>query len=303
MTETAVPQNIVITVAAGYREEQIRPFLASLCHYSPGASLRLIVDRVNPEFQADIRAWFPTASFYLLPPKPLRDFALKRKWARSLLKRLSKWSGSPGLGQRLLKINYLRHLVIRDLLDDWNLERDKILLCDSRDLVFQGDPFAGEWPLLWSCEEDRRIEECGFNSFCLERAGGSAALQAAKHERIVCAGLIGGRADRIRAYLKESSKVVELLAPKIPLTDGDQGIHNYLVRTRPELGCVALPNGCRLGANLGYTPMADLALEDGQVHFRNRDEIPAVLHQYDRHPELKALFQEMWGGTKASSSI
>ncbi len=134
--------NILISVTSGYREEQIRPFLASLQHYAPAASLRLIVGQPNLEFEQAVRAWFPDVSFHLLPPSALRDFALKRKWARSILKRASRWSRSPALARRLLKINFLRHIVIRDLLRTWNLKQANLLLCDSRDLVFQGVSFC-----------------------------------------------------------------------------------------------------------------------------------------------------------------
>jgi hypothetical protein len=302
MPEPAKPQNIVITVAAGYREEQIRPFLASLQHFSPDTSLRLLVDRVNPEFQEAVRAWFPSCSFHLLPPAPLRDFALKRKWARSLLKRLARWSRSPRLGKQLLTINFLRHLVIRDLLSSWNLSHANLLLCDSRDVVFQGDPFSGEWPPLWACEEDKRIGECDVNSFWLKRAGGEASLLQAKHHWIVCAGVIGGRADRIGRYLQQSSKIVEQLAPRIPLSVGDQGIHNYLVRLRTELGFTVLPNGFRLAANVGYTKPADLTIENNHVRLRNHADVPAILHQYDRHPQLTALIQSRWANAKSGSS-
>ncbi|MGH7940520.1 MAG: hypothetical protein ACREE6_15575, partial [Limisphaerales bacterium] len=184
-------ENLVVTVAAGYREAQIRPFIASLRNYSPQTSLRLVVDRQDPEFQEAIRAWFPDCCFYLMPALPLRDFALKRKWARSILKRAARWSRSRSLAKRLLKINFLRHFVIRDLLASWNLTDANILLCDSRDLVFQGDPFRGEWPLLWTCEEDKRVEECGFNSRGLRKTAGEAAFLQARHFRIVCAGVIG----------------------------------------------------------------------------------------------------------------
>ena len=303
MPKRVTTQNLVITVAAGYREEQIRCFLASLRHFSPDTSLRLIVDRVNLEFQEAVRAWFPSCSFHLLPPAPLRDFARNRKWARSVLKRLTRWSRSPKLGQQLLTINFLRHLVIRDLLAEWNLSQANILLCDSRDVVFQADPFAGEWPPLWTCEEDKRIEECGENSFWLKRAGGEAALQQAKHQPIVCAGVFGGQLDRIRLYLEQSSKIVEQLATRIPLMVGDQGIHNYLVRLRPDLGFTVLPNGCRLAANVGYTKPADLIIENNHVRLRNHDEVPAILHQYDRHPQVVALIQSRWANAKPGQPV
>lgn len=296
-TQPNAPENLVITVASGYREEQIRPFLASLRAFSPNASLRLIVDRHRPEFEADVRAWFPGCGFYLLPSLPLRDFALKRKWARSILKRAARWSRSQDLGKRLLKINFLRHSVIRDLLAGWNLDHANVLLTDCRDVFFQGDPFSGEWPLLWTCEEDKRIEECGFNGPILKRAGGEAAYLEAKHFPIVCAGVMGGRVDHVRRYLEQSSKIVDRLVPQIVLTDGDQGIHNYLVRLRPELQCTVLPNGCR-AANLGYTDPRNLIIENNIVRLRNRSDVPAILHQYDRHPNLDALARSRWAQAK-----
>lgn len=291
------PENLVITVAAGYREEQVRPFLASLRFFSPKTSLRLIIDRHNPEFEEAVQEWFPSCGFYLLPASPLRDFGLKRKWARSMLKRAARWSGSVSLGKRLLKINFLRHLVVRDLMAAWNLNQAKILLCDSRDVVFQSDPFSGEWPLLWTCEEDKRIEECDFNGPIMIRAGGEDAFQQAKHFRIVCAGVLGGRSDHVSRYLEHSCKIVEQLAPRIALTDGDQGIHNYLVRLRPELNVTVLPNG-RIAANLGYTNPGDLTVAADEVIVRNDHRPPAILHQYDRHANLSALVQRKWANAR-----
>jgi hypothetical protein len=302
MPKLVPSENLVVTVAAGYREEQIRPFLASLRYFSPDTSLKLIVDKRRPEFERAVQSWFSTCTFHLLPPAPLRDFALKRKWARSILKRAARWSQSAAFSKQLLKINYLRHLVIRDLLGSWNLEHANILLCDSRDVVFQRDPFSGEWPPLWISEEDKRIEECGFNSFWFKHHWGEAAFQQAKHHRVVCAGVIGGRIDLIRRFIQQSSKAVEQLAPRIPVTDGDQGIVNFLVRQRPELEFTVLPNGCRLAANVGYTKPADLIIENNQVRLRNQSGVPAILHQYDRHQQLKALVESKWTDARPQSS-
>jgi hypothetical protein len=298
MPEAAQTENIVVTVAAGYREEQIRPFLASLQHFAPKTSLRLIVDRFNPEFEAAVRTWFPDCSFHLLPATPLRDFALKRKWAKSILKRVARWSRSRNFSKRLLKINYLRHIVIRNLLRSWHLQNANILLCDSRDLVFQGNPFAGEWPPLWTCEEDKYIGECKLNSSWFKRVGGEAALLQAQHHRIACAGVIGGQVDRISTYLERSSKIVERISPIITLTDGDQGIHNNLVRLQADLGFTVLPNGCHLAANLGYTKPTDLRIENNLVRLRELSVVPAILHQYDRHPKLVELVQSRWANAK-----
>lgn len=298
MVETRTTENIVISVAAKYREEQIRPFLASLRHFSSGTSLKLIVDQRRTEFEKAVQAWFPSCSFHLLPPAPLRDFALKRKWAASILKRLSRWSRSRRLGRRLLKINYLRHIVIRDLLQATKVGDARILLCDSRDLVFQADPFGSEWPPLWSCEEDKRLEECTLNSAWFKRVGGETALQNNKHQHVVCAGVIGGTTEAIKRYLQQSSKIVEEIAPIIPLTDGDQGIHNNLVRLHPELGFTVLPNGGPLCINVGYTPACELAEEGASVRLRNREDIPAILHQYDRHPNLRALVNARWANAR-----
>lgn len=293
MSQPVAPEKLVITVAAGYKEEQIRPFIASLRRFSPSASLRLIVGRRNSEFEAAIRAWFPACEFFLLPSLPLRDFALKRKWARSILKRVARWSGSREFGKRLLKINFLRHGVILALLADPSLDQANVLLTDCRDVVFQGDPFSVEWPLLWTCEEDRRIGECSFNSIGIKRTGGETAFEQTKDCKIVCAGVIGGRVDRIRHYLQQSSRLIEQLTPRIVLTDGGQGIHNYLVRLKPQLGFTVLPNGCPV-ANLGYTNPADLTIRNGLVSLRTASALPAVLHQYDRHPNLTTLAKSRW---------
>jgi hypothetical protein len=182
------------------------------------------------------------------------------------------------------------------------LERARILLCDSRDVVFQGNPFAVSWPALWTCEEDKLLGDCRLNSAWLKRFGGEAAFQQAQHCQIVCAGVLGGQVEQIHNYLQHSSELIERLAPWIPLTVGDQGVHNNLVRMHPELGFTVLPNGGRLAANVGYTQPADLVVEQGAVRFRSQPEAPAILHQYDRHPGLAALIQSRWGAAKPTAS-
>jgi hypothetical protein len=298
MREATPSENIVVAAATGYREEQLRPFLASLRHFSPCAPLRLIVERSNPEFEMAVRAWFPGCSFYPLPPSPLRDFGLRYKWARSILKRVTRWSRSRRLARRLVKINFLRHIVLRDLLLSWKLEHANILFCDSRDVVFQADPFAGDWAPLWTGEEDKRIEECHLNSLWLQRVGGKAALRETKHERIVCVGVVGGRVEHIYEYFQRSGKIVERLAPDILLVGGDQGIHNYLVRFQTDLGFTVMPNGNHLALHVAYTSPADLRIENDLVGLRNRPEVPAILHQYDRHPQLAALVQSRWANVR-----
>lgn len=294
---SAASENLVISVVAGYREEQIRPFLASLQCYAPGVSLHLIVDRLSPEYEKAVRGWFPRCSFHLLPPSPLRDLALKRKWARSILKRLARWTGSQRLGIRLLKVHFLRYLVIRDLLSSWNLSNARVLLSDSRDVVFQADPFSGEWPLLWTCKEDRQIQDCDFNSIAFKQAAGDAAFLEAKQNLIVCSGIIGGRSDHVLGYLRHFGQVVTELSPRIAMRVGDQGVHNYLVWLRPELGMTILPNGS-IAANLGYTNPDNVIYENGLVRIRNNPDTPGILHQYDRHPQLTAMVEERWKKAK-----
>lgn len=303
MTARTASKRLVVTVAARFREEQIRPFLASLAHYAPGVSLRLIVDKVRPEFREAVCAWIPDTSFALLPPAGLRDFALKRKWARSILKRLARVLPPAALGRRLLKINYVRHLVIRDLLKTWTLRDEKILLLDSRDLIFQGDPFAGDWPALWTGEEDRRIRDCELNSFWLNRAGGPDALRQAGDHRIVCAGVIGGTAEGVTRYIDRSSAMVERLASRVALDDGDQGIHNCLVRTVADLGFTVFPNGSALIANVGYTPPEQMVIEQDRVRLSNRQEYPAILHQFDRHPTLVELANSRWAAARPGDTL
>ncbi len=120
----------------------------------------------------------------------------------------------------------------------------------------------------------------------------------AKDQQIVCAGVLGGRVEALSRYIECSSQVVKRLAPDIPLTDGDQGIHNFLVRDKPDLGFTILPNGCWLAANLGYTKPDEIVIKDGMVHVRNHPETLAILHQYDRLPQLVELVNSRWAKAK-----
>lgn len=193
----------------------------------------------------------------------------------------------------------MRYIFVRDLLAAWNLNHEKVLFCDSRDVVFQSDPFAGEWPSLWTCEEDRKIEDCQLNKLWLERTVGKAAILDAKQHLIVCSGITGGQASHLARYLQRSSQLIEQAASRIALVDvgDDQGIHNYLARVQPQLGLTVLPNGSP-AANVHYTIPADIKIIHNKAYLRER--MPAILHQYDRHPILSAMVQSIWASSKCS---
>lgn len=295
MSRQRTPGNYVIAVAAGYSEKQIRPFLASLAQHCPNVALRLIIARPDPVFEQEVRAWIPNSEFHPFPPMGLRDFALRHKHVRSVFRRLTRWLPPPNFSKRLLQVHYARYLMIRDLVRNWGLNDERVILVDSRDSVFQSNPFVGDWPDLWTGEEDKRIEECTLNSFWFRRIGGAAAFEHAKKYRIVCSGVVGGTGHRIGQYTSMSSEIIERLAPRIALDRGDQGVHNNLVRLAPELGFHVLENGDPLVANIGTMRREDLIIQDGTVLVRDRTQPSAVLHQYDRHPELVELVNEKWG--------
>ena len=75
-----------------------------------------------------------------------------------------------------------------------------------------------------------------------------------------------------------------------PMGSHDQGIHNYLLRTGRLDPVYVQENGCGAVLTMGLQKQIDVDSE-GRI-LNHRGDLPAVLHQYDRHVELAARLRE-----------
>jgi len=199
-------------------------------------------------------------------------------------RRSTAWQSRQALEFQLEGLQALRYAHYRDIVMTAQPRPDQIFLTDVRDVFFQRDPFI---PLVDGLElylEDASLTLGAErrNRQWIRDLYGAQELAALSHYVVSCSGTVAGRCDEILTYLAAMSE--ELSRHRRPLGSHDQGAHNYLLRRRLLGSATIKENGH--GRVLTMGGMATVHRDaDGTV--LNADgTVPAVLHQYDRHPSL-----------------
>ena len=184
------------------------------------------------------------------------------------------------------------------------------MLIDSRDAVFQTDPFKGlprdekeqaENGQLYFFEENAEATTIGqsqFNSRWLKTAYGVENVTPFFDKPVVCSGSTMGEQVAIEAYLR--AMVVQFDETHCKVKGCDQGFHNYLHYSRGLEGVKGIRNvklweqGKGIINNLGLLrdkPLRERGLlKEGSNQVLNWDEsISPVAHQFDRDDELKGI--------------
>lgn len=165
-----------------------------------------------------------------------------------------------------------------------------VFLTDIRDVVFQSDPFAGLAgdALLCFLEADHvRLGAEGSNRHWALGLFGPGFVDRFHDRRISCCGTVLGGFGRVHEYLLRMQ--IEFLgldstSDLLIATPPDQVIHNKLLYTGAMAGMEERENG-DVVLTMGVMPRDGFAFDGGVV--TTARGTPAVLHQYDRHPDLR----------------
>jgi hypothetical protein len=185
-----------------------------------------------------------------------------------------------------------RYLVYQDFLKT-NLTYRCVLLSDSRDVVFQDNPFPHVEPnVLNIFEQDRSLTYGSDNldSKWFASVFGDDVLNAIKGKQTICSGTIMGSPAVLLKYLAVMEK--EVLSHKLrPL---DQAIHNKVVYLDlPPDFLVSHSNLAGLIFTIAETSETDYEIIEGNQVVINHKVVP-VLHQYDRVPKLRAMILSLY---------
>ena len=157
------------------------------------------------------------------------------------------------------------------------------MLTDVRDVFFLGNPFdfeIGSSLHVFLEDETRTIATHIPSRAWLVGAYGQETFDELSDRPIICAGTTIGAAPAMLEYL---GIMVDHLAELKRQFDGmDQGIHNYILHKG------RVPNVEMQGNEEG--PVLTVAMLDGEAVRRlvfERPEPAKVVHQHDRHPEVR----------------
>jgi hypothetical protein len=184
-----------------------------------------------------------------------------------------------------------RYLVYQDFLRTNSTYRC-VLLSDSRDVVFQDNPFPHVEPnVLNIFEQDRSLTYGSDNldSKWFASVFGNDVLNAIKGKQTICSGTIMGSPAVLLKYLTFMEK--EILTHKFkPL---DQAIHNKVVYLDwPQELLASHSNQSGVIFTVAETLDSDYKIEDNKVVINNK--VVPVLHQYDRVPKLKSMLHSLY---------
>jgi hypothetical protein len=254
--------NLVLAMAGGYDAATLRPFLRSLRQAGCGAQVVLFLHRNPPGTAEALRAEGAQTIEVDLPDVP-----------------------------ETFSYNIARYPLFAAHLA--SSEASRVLLTDCRDVIFQRDPFAaisGTGIHLFEEHPARPVGNCIWTSSWIRYRYGDAALPPVADRPVICSGVVLGDTSPVRGYL---ARVVAELTPPLRATNYmagyDQGVVNVLCRKGEIAHLVRHPYRSAQALHLGNAPAGTVRQDASGEVVNDAGEVVAIVHQHDRHPELRGL--------------
>jgi hypothetical protein len=278
-------KTLILGMAVGMKLEHLQPFFLSLEKAGYRGDVCLCVAGLEPAALDFLRA-------RRVNLVPFQKAYLKRKWAHlaTLAKLFMKpWQRRRFDDQMLLSYIHLhcaRHVYCRDYLVECGGSYDQVMLADTRDILFQRDPFDFETPEglgVFLEDPSHTIGSCYTNSTWMRNGYGEAVLRELADKRIHCAGTIFGTPKVMVDYLNQ---VLQLYAARKPRHTIDQTTHNYILYRQPPAAWRAFDNETGPVLTMANMTADQFRFNEQGLMVNAGGRIFNTLHQYDRHPEL-----------------
>jgi hypothetical protein len=311
-------KRVIIAAAFGYAPEALRLFLRSARDAGIAARIVLLKEPTGDEFLQAVRSWYPECDVWTprhwrrhqwgrrIAARPLRAAALSLAFSRT-------WRRHPAWRARmrewapwLLHVMLARFFYAREYLLTCGRDCEQVLLTDSRDVVFQGDPFVHAGQALLNGVESAHIRDSIWNSQWVYRLyDDEATLRSLISQRVLCAGVTLGPAEYVVRYLtammQEMCEKIDRVCLRSCL---DQGMHNRILRSAPPaplelsengVGCIATVGSCR--------DLREFEWDDEQGLLTRRGDVIPIVHQYDRHAELASYYEQRFAASAAAARL
>lgn len=245
--------NLIIGVAVNYNWEQIEPFVVSLRRYYKDDVVLFISSDTNQETLEKLNQY-------------------KIKFIVHDM-------------QGIYTIIRERYFLYKDYLQ--KNKYDKVVITGVRDVLFQKDPFEFDEGMHFFEEDSRMtIGKCPHNSNWMRETFGEELLKKYADRNIYCADVSMGTYEDMIRYIDLMCKYFNKLSSK---RVNDQILHIYLIYEKLIDNFTVHKNEEGIVITIGYMEPSKIRFKDGQV--LNKKGIPAIIHQYDRYPQL---FNEKW---------
>ena len=290
--------NIILGIVRTLEYEQLSDFLLTLHHTQYRGSVGFFCDDISQR-TIDL---FSSMGIVKSDFKEIRinvPFTGKKVNAYRVFSPIQKlWftvasdEAKKEFAKKAFHIHQSRHFLYTEFLDA-NPTFNNVMLSDTRDVIFQKDPF--DFPIhdsLCCFLEDPKttIATEKHNASWIQRAFGNEVLQRIGNNPISCAGITIGSSQAIYKYTSLMCSI--LLENKVRAIAGitglDQGIHNYAIRSGllgDNLALFDNENGPVM--TMGLMKRSQISIDESTGFVLNADgSVCNTLHQYDRHPDL-----------------
>lgn len=262
--EPMVSKGLIVGASAGYSRENLELFVASSLAQT-SADLWLLID----EQDHAIHRWLSVYDRIRVIPTPFKE------------------------GARASVV--FRFFRILEVLRSCNYS--SAVICDTRDVVFQADPFARMPGGFMAAGERLKIGESSYNLDWVNKFCGPTCFERLRLKTILCAGVMGGRVSNLIDVLQQlCDRMGGLLAS--PQFDGelwgmDQSLYNQVLYESigPDQFEVSLPTDGPF-FNMGDETNPRM-LKKGLI-LNDSDTPPAILHQYDRIAGLEHFLKGVY---------
>lgn len=265
-------KNIVLTSAGSYEYWHLRPIIETYENHKSNDEFVLFLSDSSKE----------TISKLKRHKIKIIEFISKYPYFTSNLE-LTKYL--PDHKENPTHPKLTRYYMYEAYLKSCSEEYDNVLLCDSRDVIFQKNPFdfAIQKGLYVFLEDDSEsIGDNYFNSLWIKSAFGEVFFEKVKHQPIACSGVSIGDSKSIISYLEIMNEIIgtELTGKNCK----DQGTHNYILNSN------FIPEAIKISDDVG--PVSTISSFKSYDKIRiNADakvinwsnQIVNIVHQYDRH--------------------
>ena len=282
-------RNLILTTVHRIRYPALEPFFRSLQRTGFDGDVVVFASALSAESIRQLKHWGARVVPFLFPGEHVvnRAARLWRIWKRVFASGLSE-RGKERLAHVVFHLFYRRHLLYLEYLREHGSKYDAVFLTDCRDVFFQANPFswhAAPGVHFFLEEEFNKIGLCPHNSRWMRNLFGEEALRLFAGETVSCAGTVFGDVPGMMDYLGQMVALA-MRVPSMRDADGDQGVHNYLLRTGRLARFTIHPNRDGPVMTVGLMQLTDLRRNaDGWV-MNEANEVVPTLHQYDRIPEL-----------------
>ncbi len=297
-------RNLILTANYAARElEMPESFLRSLRATGSQTDVVLIANHGSPADEARLSALMPGARLWV--PIPKQRYRVLRRLAtsfpalaRAMACRLrDTWRRQPkrriAIEHRaayLLNITCSRYFLARQFLLQVQDHYDHVMLADSRDVVFQRDPFAGLPIGLTTGLESGLVRDQPANCEWLHHLFGddpAFPMEDILAEKVICSGVTLGDTASVAAYLERlCAEFMDKLPRMIHRPYLDQGTHIGLLRTGQIAGAHLTSNGQDCIATLGTSDLSEFSIAPSGGLLAANGSLVSVVHQYDRHKIL-----------------